>query len=117
MHTPDPGPNEPVRVQPRIDLRDAGPAAPERTTPGPFERLVVPVAALAAGPVPGRQPGGLVQEEQLGQPARRPQFSSPALERQHADGPGPAPRVTHQPALVIVQRPAVPPEQAPIGNS
>src|SRR5579859_6911063 len=76
---------------------------PPGNRPGPLERPVVLVAALAARPVPGRQPGSLVEEEQLGKPSRRPQFPPSASKRQHADGPGPAARVTHQPALAVVQ--------------
>jgi hypothetical protein len=114
IRAPDPRPNEPVRVQPRIDLRDAGHVASERQRPGPLERLVVPVAALAARPVPGRQPGRLVQEVQLGQPVRRPLLPASPLELQHADDPGPPAGVPDQPARGIVQQPAVPPEQAAI---
>jgi hypothetical protein len=116
IRTPDPRPNEPVRVQPRVDLRDAGHAASGRKRPGPLERLVVAVAAFAARPVPGRQPGRLVQEVQLGQPVRRPLLPASPLELQHADGPGPPAGVADQPARGIVQHPAVPPEQAAIGH-
>jgi ribonuclease BN (tRNA processing enzyme) len=69
---PDPRREEPVRVQPRVDLRDTGHGTAEGRCPAPLERLVVPVPALAARPVPGGQRGRLVQEEELGQPARRP---------------------------------------------
>ena len=112
--TPHPGPNEPVGVQPRVDLRHPGHATPERGRPATLESLVIAVPALAARPVPGRQPGRLVQEVQLGEPPRRPLLPAPALELQDADGPGPSARVADDPSRGIVQRTAVPPEQPAI---
>jgi hypothetical protein len=113
---PDPRPGQPVVVQAGVDRLHVPHAAALRGRPRALEGLVVAVAALAARPVPGGQPGGLVEEEQLGQPARRPLRPAPALVLQHADGPGPAAGVAHQPAPGVVQHAPVPPEHPTIGH-
>src|SRR5262249_30218243 len=112
------GSGEPVAVQPRVDLSGVRHAAgrPAGGCPGALERLVILVAAFPARAVPGGQPGGLVEEVQLGQPPRRPLLSAPALEREHADGPGLPAGVAGQPALAVQERAAVAPEHAAIGH-
>src|ERR1700747_3085308 len=72
--------------------------------------MVVPVAAFPAGPVPGGQAGGFVQEVQLGQPPRHPLLPAPALEREHADRPGVPAGIAGPPALASQQNAAVAPE-------
>src|SRR5690242_10642904 len=112
VRAPDAGPGEPAGVQPRVDFRGA--VRPADFAPDPLERLVIPVAAFPAGPVPGGEPGGLVEEVQLGQPPRRPLLPAPALEREHADDPGLPAGVAGQPALAVQELAAVTPEHAAI---
>src|SRR5690242_10993367 len=63
---------------------------------------------------PGRR---LVQEEQLGEPARLKQRGAmPALKREPAGDPAPARMVTPYLAVRIVQAAAVPVDQAALGH-
>src|SRR5262249_28294340 len=84
--------------------------------PGVAEGTVAVTATLPAGPVAGRQPGRLVQEEQLGVVAGRHDPPPPVLELQEADEPP-----LHLPgaddlAPVVVKEPPVAHEGAWLGG-
>jgi hypothetical protein len=62
---------------------------------------------LRAGPVPGRQRSGFIQEEQFGVVARRHQVALPAPEVEQTDNPTRALVVTSDDLLVVMQAAAI----------
>jgi Glyoxalase-like domain len=81
------GPAKAVGVQAAVDVPGRGSRSWIRPRPGRLEALVIRMAALATGTVPGGERGRLVQEVQLGEPVRPPLRTPPALELHDAHQP------------------------------
>ena len=107
---------EPVGVQPRVDRRGVRLRAGVRGSPRRLPAYEVRVPALGAGPVAGRDGGGLVEEEQLGPAARPAQRPPPAPPIEPAGDPAPELPVADVLARGVVEHAAVAHQGAALGR-
>ena len=94
-----------LAVQAGVDLAGAAGAA------DPHEAQIVLVAALGAGPVPGREGGGLVEEEEAGVPARLEQRPAAASKLEPAGDPALSVELPANPPARVVQAASIAEDQ------
>ena len=81
---------DPLAVQPLVDRVRPGAVAGMKIVPKCHKVAVVLATAKCAGAMAGRESGRLVEEEQLGEPARLQQpLPAPAAELEPAGDPAP----------------------------
>src|SRR6266508_2023987 len=104
---------DPLPVQRPVHV--VGPGRPTRVYVRPClaKAQEVFAPALRTGPVAGSEGCGLVQEEELGEPARAHQLPAPALELEPAGDPPPDLPRPDQPAVVVVQHAPVAEQEPP----
>ena len=111
----------PVRVEPllvQLQVDGVGSGLPRMPAPPELaEADVVLPAAQRTRPVPGREGRRLVEEEELGEPARlQERRTPPTPELQPAGDPAAHGEAASDPALVVVEAAAVPVDEATLGN-
>src|ERR1700759_4243364 len=109
---------KPLAMQRRVDLGCMQVADAVALLPAAAKTIGVVAAAVEAGPMAGRESGGLIQEKQLGPASSAHHFAAAAAELDHANEPGRA-----RPALAqqrfrcgVVDDAAIAGEHAAIGD-